>query len=247
MTRGRLIAMGTLFSVVASWSPRANATALAVLRTQSEIVMAADSLALTELKESSEVCKINGLEGTIFTYSGLSTDISGLDVTSLARSALKVTGSLSEQVARFDHLIMPPLQTAVDRIRTGDKTGIEVLYRYSVVLSIIFANVENGIPTVYNQRFTISRSDPMLKVEENLCPGEYCPEGKLISLVGPSKFKEQFYEAHQDLSGNLVDMARTFIQDQINDHVNGVAPPIDIVRLVAHHGIEWIQRKPVCW
>src|SRR5947208_3628605 len=137
MTRGRLIAMGTLFSVVASWSPRANATALAVLRTQSEIVMAADSLALTELKEASEVCKINGLGGTIFTYSGLSTDISGLDVTSLARSALKVTGSLSEQVARFDHLIIPPLQTAVDSIRTGDKPGIQVLYRYSVVLSII--------------------------------------------------------------------------------------------------------------
>jgi hypothetical protein len=225
----------------------ASATAIAIIRTTQELAIAADSLAVdgTGSRMENNECKIREVGGVLFAVNGLAAEKnSGLDVLALAMETFRGGGSLSERITKFENLVMTPLQSAVNRILQNDSSGRKFILEHAV-LGVNFAAIENNIPALYGRRFTISSDDPIIKIERHQCPGSDCPNGEITVLTGPEKYKKQFYKENPVLSGDLAEMARKFVQAQIDENVPDVGPPIDLVLLTAN-GVKWMQRKRGC-
>jgi hypothetical protein len=242
-----LIVIVSISSLVIARS--ASATAVAILETPKEIVVAADSRSVDEAgKPKPDECKIREVDGAFFVVNGLSRDTASqpqLNVISLATDALTGGGSLGERVARFDGLILTPLQAAVDRIMKSDSEGKTFLLNGSA-LGINFFAFEDGAPILYNRRYTISRISGKIQSEEHQCPGADCSRGRQQLLIRPPAGPQDFEARHPNLlDENLVQAARLFVQEQVDAKLPDVGLPIDIVQLTVH-GTNWIDRKLSC-
>jgi hypothetical protein len=144
---------------------------------------------------------------------------------------------------KFDDLISVPLQSAVNDIMKTQSSAKSYILENSV-LGISFFTLENNIIMLYNRRVTIRPDDYNIKFERHQCPGNDCPPIARV-VVGHLNSRERVFWEQRDLSGNLENFARTFVQEQIDKHLSDIGPPIDIVRITAH-GVEWVQRKPEC-
>jgi hypothetical protein len=251
MIRARCLPIGSLILSLVLILPAAHATAIAILRTPSEIVIAADSRETNFPQGSTRdhSCKIMEATGVVFAPTGTVSSTGGFDVDAIAFQALKNTaGTLKERVLRFDSLIKDALQSLVYEIKDGNYTKAQKEKFFSTrhFLGIAFAAVENNVSVLVGRDFDASISDPIVKRGAYECPGNECPNGEVVVLSSMQRnLQEKFFKTHRHLDRDLVELARSFVQEHIDEGVPDVAPPIDIVRLTSR-GIEWLQRKPGC-
>jgi hypothetical protein len=117
-------------------------------------------------------------------------------------------------------------------------------------LGVTFAAIRNGIPVLYNRRFTVVPNTPTLDIETEarVCPSSDCPNGYVGIFTGPDRRDaETFEKSHPGWwQGDLVGTARTYIQSQIDKHPEEVGPPINILRISVADGAMWIQQHEPC-
>ncbi|MCA1600695.1 MAG: hypothetical protein LC776_03275 [Acidobacteria bacterium] len=233
----------------------AHGTALFVIRTPKEIVVAADSreIALqTHTTSPDPVCKIRVFGDAFVVISGMVSDSrSNFFALAIVDQAGNADRSLQWRIAMFEELVKGPLEKALQRIKWEDPVAYQEYV--TTPLGIRFLGVEEGELVLYNRRFPVNDSIPnavTVNIERRRCPGTDCPTGIVAVYVQPPKATfytrlRQEFAGFEKGQGNLAEVARRFVQMQIDARLPNVGPPIDLLR-VTKNGPEWICQKPEC-
>lgn len=228
-------------------------TAIAVIRTPTEIVVAADSKEVNTdgSPNTNLVCKIRRFGDSFVVVNGMADNGNGgFNVFSLLDKATHISGGILEKISRFEALVKVPLEEALSRVRQKSPIEFQRNCIQTSPLGVTFFGLENNTLFMYGRRFVVTNSvDESVKinVERHACPGLDCPGGIAASFVAPiSDDAEKFQRDNPAYwKSNLVTIARQFVQMEIDKNGGEVGPPIDIVRITLR-GPEWLQRKKGC-
>ena len=240
------------------------ATTIVAIRTNKNIVLAADSKEYTlatasQPRSVQSVCKIRQSGSVFFTTAGLRrthNPQTGQVLFNLDDeiSAMIASGGTFSQIAdRIMSSIPPRLQAVYDQ-RAGVFPTITVILATTEdgILKLIrcrFEPVERYvIPFGFGMQVAASRAD---------CP-ESCKDGYMLWVDGEvqalGEFLDQLNSAGTErnirdvIKRSLADpvaVARELVQMQIDAKGDIVGPPIDILQ-ITKGGAKWIQRKKEC-
>jgi hypothetical protein len=230
----------------------AHGTAVFVIRTPHEIVVAADSRSVnsSDIPDPEPICKIRQFSNAYIVVNGMSQDLpSEYDLFSILKEASRQKGLLADKITTFENLVKPPLEKALNRLRRDEPVAFQRNAIEIAPLGVNFFGIERGVLVLHNRRFVVSlaRDNKVsVNIERHGCPGPDCPDGVAFITVGAAEFKERFAKENPNfLKGDLVEAARKFVQMQIDAKVVDVGPPIDILR-ITNDGAKWIRKKPEC-
>ncbi len=216
------------------------ATSIVAVRTNSEVVIGADSrgLFVNGAVTYRNVCKIHERNGVFFAIAGIEVDpITKFNAGTIVEAEIDKRKSLSSRVSAIEKI----LSMSVARELEWQRTRRPDLYRRTVennnmVLSVVFAGLENGTPALYARAF---KTDGTILREDH-------PSGTFTLWMGKANAIEKFVgETKGRNLGTPADAVRRLIQLEIDDNEPSVGPPIDIVR-ITKDGAQWIQVKPEC-
>ncbi|HWN93872.1 MAG TPA: hypothetical protein VNT99_02465 [Methylomirabilota bacterium] len=227
-------------------------TAIAAIRTDNEIVVAADSRVVNadDTPDPKPLCKIRQIRNLFFSVSGMSEDPpSGFDVFRIIDNSVQAEGSFLDRITTFETSAKIPLEKALERLRVERPHIYQHNFSHMAPLGVIFFGLETNTLFLFHRRFVINSptNQPVtVKIERRACPGSDCPGGIGHVFVGPSEDVKRFQTDNPNYwKGNLVATARKFVQMRIDTKAVSVGPPIDIIRLT-RNGAEGIQRKNEC-
>lgn len=242
----------TSYPLSASSHTFSHGTAVFVIRTPNEIVVAADSRSVSgnDTPDPEPICKIRRFSDAYIVVNGISKDTpSGYDVFSSLNVASQRKGLLADKIAAFEPLVKRPLEKALNRLKREEPIAFKRNAIEIAPLGINFFGLERGVLVLYNRRFVVSllpNNEVSVNIERHGCPSADCPDGIAFVTVGAAEFKERFARENPNfLKGDLVEAARKFVQMQIDTKVVDVGPPIDILQ-ITKRGAKWIQKKPEC-
>ena len=233
-------------------------TAIAAYRTENGIVIAADSKATAGDGSFyvDPICKIRQFGSTFVAASGLyqwsNPDFDLWDIVSIAAFGAR---GLSDIVNKFERAVPGPLRNAVTEIKNQEPNLYEERHVDKPTIQVFFLGVENNVITLKYREFKVVREAGdflSVYVKSFDCPGNLCPAGRGVVLVGKMEMdKQKVDEMFKDsfLSRNAktdtVDLARRFVQMVIDKDPINFGPPIDILS-ITKDGAKWIQKKETC-
>lgn len=213
-------------------------TAIATIRTDSEIVLAVDSREHNHTDGTDLlVYKIRCVGGAFIVMQGLSkygpTDF---DVDKLIEQLPQ--GPISNLVHVIPSLIFEKTVTALEHIRLNRPPKIVAEFVPSP-LKFVVAGIESGILQLnYFQMLYPPGGGPSYKV---FFSGEGKPMSLFMGSTGHADYKTPWTNG-EFANLDLVDIARNFVQSEIDRDLPETGPPIDILR-ITHSGHEWVQLK----
>ena len=233
-----------------------HSTAIFLVRTPNEIVVAADSrvvsaeLGETERIEFAQICKIRKFAHVFTVSNGLSTiPRGGFYVQSILDSASNTPGSLIDKISAFENMVKISLKKVLGNMRTNQTTDMLSKDFLQNHIGVNFFGIEKNIPILFFRRieFNFSISDSIfINIEPKDCPGPDCSTGIAYFNTGPTELKMRFLKEYPNFwEGDLIDAAKKFIQMQMSIDSVGIGPPIDILRITKEEA-NWIQKKAEC-
>jgi len=248
-----------LLFVLVLWASRTVAqgilhgTAVAAIRTPSEIVVAADSKEVNGdgSANTNLVCKIRQIGDMFFTVNAMnSQSATGFDAFQIIEGAARAKGTLDQILTRSIDALRTPLENAVNYVRTNNPSEFEKNFTKHDALGVMIFGVENGDIVLCSVTFAANGSPEKpvsISIVRYCCPGPDCHGGNALSLVGPNETATfEFQKANPEYwKADLVALSRSFVESQIKADPADCGPPIDIVRLTKN-GPEWIARKKEC-
>lgn len=172
----------------------------------------------------------------------------GYDLFALAATAARHAASLKEAVTEIARADTKPVEAALASIRAGQPEAFEQKAA-DIRPGVILARWEGDRPALGYVRFvpTVEGQTISVNPEVRLCPGQDCLAGLAGVFVAPVFAETQEFQVRHPnyTTGNIVDKARRFVQEQIDRRRPSVGPPIDIIRLKRGNA-EWVQRKASC-
>jgi hypothetical protein len=226
-------------------------TALAALRDNREVAIAADSRVLDRLgMRVPDACKLRVVDGTVVGVHGLAEDgASEFDLFAIAAESLAQHADLSATVKNVASRAGAPLTRALTRILHEDPLMLMPPGLKTNPAGVVLARYERGEPRLGYVRFLMgpdALSAVKVTSESRLCPGD-CPTGIGSVLVSPDSAAASSFEAgHPEYwKHDLAPEAIGFVQTQLQGPWTDVGPPIDAIR-IAKGQITWIARKDGC-
>lgn len=226
-------------------------TALAALRSSSQIAIAVDSRVVDRLgMRLADACKLRVFGDTAVAIHGLSSDDrTGLDLFAEAARALDRRDGLDAAVRRLAASAPAPLSRTVAWLAREDPLALAAPALQASPAGIVLARFERGEPHLGYIRF---RAEPRgaeprdVAATIQLCPGS-CPTGSGAILVSPDDSAiASFSNSHPEYwTRDLGPQARQFVESQADGRFVEVGPPIDVLT-VTKRGITWLARKPDC-
>ena len=248
---------GSFGETLAQGADTTYGTAIAVYRSDNEIVVAADSKATHEDDSPyvEPVCKIRQFGSTFVAAAGIYEESgTSFDLWEIVSASAFGAEGLSDIVKTFDSFVRFPLQNAVAAIKNQypnfyKKRGIKTPW-----LSVFFLGIEDNVLTFKGRKYSVyPETDDFLsvKIKTYDCPGN-CRDGKGAVLaqkgeVKNRKIRRMFIDPlfSQDAKFDTVDLARKFVQMMIDEDTINYGAPIDILS-ISKDGAKWIQRKDSC-
>jgi len=226
-------------------------TALAALRDNDEVAIAADSRVLDRLgMRVPDACKLRVVDDTVVAVHGLATDEAAeFDLFAIAVESLAHRADLGAAVRSIAARATGPLTRALTRVLSEDPLMLQAPGLKTNPAGVVLARFERGAPRLGYVRFLMT-SDASGSVtvtpHSQLCPGD-CHGGVGAILVSPDSAAEARFEVgHPDYwRHELVPQAVSFVQTQIQGPFSDVGAPIDAIR-VANGRISWVARKDGC-
>lgn len=226
-------------------------TAIAAIRTPTQIVVAADSkeVSFSGTSLSDEICKIRQAGPVFYAVHGLSRDIrTGFNVFNMIEAGNKPGSTIKDLADTFERSAREPLQQIAERVRNYDRDQFRSNFIDSDPLGVLFFGIENGEVTVSYRRFVISTAPSLpvaLTVQRYDCPGPSCTRATTIDIFVGTEAAAFKRDNPDYLKKDLIEAVRSYIQFSIDRHGDAYGPPIDIIRLT-RDGAEWVQRKGSC-
>jgi len=226
-------------------------TSIVAIRTAQEILIGADSKGTIGGNKNKiiNVCKIRQFGGSFCAFSGLG-DVpeTHFKVWNITTNAFRCGNTLLEKINAFETLITAPLSEGLHYVREVNPAHFKRSFDTAdkVVLEMIFATVEDGIPKIFLRSFQMSSADPItFNIHKKSCPGT-CPTGRSVYFLGQKEAMMKYYDEHPEIQKARLDVAiDTLIRVAINNSGDEVGLPIDILRITVD-GATWVQHKKEC-
>src|SRR5262245_15676294 len=154
-------------------------TAIAAMRTPSEIVIAADSrVSDGDGKLMPDECKIRVVGDTVFAAAGVSGALGGFDLFDLAANALQQPGDFDSQLKSVADTVLPALGKSLHLTRSKDPAFFDRTID-DKVSNLIVAKYEGGSNRLVWIEFIVHDPRGELTVDATAyrCPGPACPDG----------------------------------------------------------------------
>jgi hypothetical protein len=226
------------------------ATTIVVLKTQSEIVAGADSMArsIGEDGRTFSSCKIFPVHDFFIASAGLYQldDSARLNIQRVVMRAAQKSAALGQAVNDSEWQIASALSRAAYDAQGNEELQKELL-RGNVLT--FFFGFENGKPAVYWRRFYIAEQktkSPVL-IEGDDCGPDCVPRIGFIISHTPSREIADFLVHNQNSLSNEkpIRIVRDLMALDIEANKHRSGPPVDILRIDAN-GPTWIDKKPGC-
>lgn len=244
--RGRL---GLVFLLCVGAAAVVQATAVVVFRTETRIVLAADSRMTTRdahgKERMSTVCKVRPAGRWWTTLGGYMGSSEATSVHPLVVRVLAKTRTMAEVEQALRTEVFPRMREDLRKASTGPAFD---LFQPGLLSQIIVAGTNPNDPTLRAGLFwtTLVRRSPFeLSTYWNECPSPRCGDGNLFvgaSNDGPVrtliKRPRPAWVERAD-----TDAARRLITMQIATPHSQAGPPIDIVEITST-GARWVQPDP---
>ena len=234
-----------------SWPspPAASATTLVAVWAPDQLIIGADSTAITNLggiSVQASACKISQQNSTFFAFSGLAEDEStGFKVAPLAQKAVEEGASLKDRIARFAGIVRGPLSKALDRVKLDSPADYEYLQQGHPALQAIFGDVREGAPSLGVVGISVLPDGTLATTVRMVADGDD-GLGPRIIYAGQQAQIRKYLAAHRDwYTDSSSVLVRNLIQLEINSSDGRVGGPVDLLR-IAPHGAEWLQKKAQC-
>jgi hypothetical protein len=246
-----MIMCGSVHCVVAQ-------TCIVIRRTPSEVVVGADSKAVTitfstdndgkerQIRTEGTKCKIRQAGNTFYAISGFNLS----DMDNLADGSCRSGKNYMERAARFKALINEPLTAALERVRQENPHFYQERFMgEKACLQIVFFGIEDGIPAYRVIDFIAINplSEPVhITQREVSCPGTLPATQPATSIIGHTaairahKLTEDFWKGLDTIAG-----IKKLISIESNAMGEEVGGKIDIIR-VTRRGARWVQKKTEC-
>ena len=229
------------------------ATTIVVARSQTEIVIGADSKVTdtfgNDLKKP--LCKIRQAGNLFIAFEGLKENRqTGFNVLDFSLKALqrKPRASALDRVSILTALLTSRLFTELRFLKQHDQETYVRKILGKTFLRLIIAGFEHDRPLIFVRQFRANQINEQMVVAESIaddclvnCQGEI-----VTRFLGETEAIDGLAEETPGFWGKgLANGVRQLIQTEIAARDEYVGPPIDLLHIDAR-GAEWIQRKPKC-
>jgi hypothetical protein len=234
--------------------PAAHATTIVGIRTESEVVIAADSIGTSRgnrIESTQLVCKIFTVRGAGFAIGGLTKDLPrGFDAEGTIAEIIGRRSAFPEAVNDIAERLTGMLGSYLGQLKRGEPS----LYEKSLegeggfITSVMLAAYESGRPVAAVIGFRGSE-DPAGEVKivssRASCPAD-CPNGTMYFFLGERRPIDRYIAEHGEASLlPAVSGAPFLVQLVIDGGSKSVGPPVDVL-VIDRHGESWPARKEGC-
>lgn len=234
---------------------RGEATTVVIIRTDTSIVIASDSLSsrITKQRASgSTVCKIFRSSGVVSASAGIAEDPK-FSADKIAAAVGAQQGSVAYKVDLLAKDIRKPFLDATQRLhRALPNTYIRFSSDPGKDLIVALVGMESGVPTVglvELKAINNSAGSPIdVSVLARICPGTLCdtPNKEHFWVLGQSTAALNVVNSSFLFwTGDNATDARRMVQVEIDDVPLNVGPPIDVM-VIDKAGQHWIDPTGSC-
>lgn len=216
------------------------------------IVIGADSLDVSSPKGKSErdkkICKIFSTPDCVYGVAGLGSS-AGFDAGGFARTACQTPGDLRHKADAF----LAISQDALIKFTKEARQNNPVLYSRisnlakdsrAVLVSVLFAGIEDRAPMVFIRGFRLDENKGSLQPFSMQLGGRrvYAVLGKKGEILAYMKSNPEVE------TQDVVSVAKTFVQLEINSQSSDVGPPISLLEINQsimnpnQMGTHWIEQ-----
>ncbi|MCI0619192.1 hypothetical protein L0244_39990 [bacterium] len=224
-------------------------TAIVAIRNDDEILIAADSKGLLNNNPASPIliCKIKKVLRRFYIASGIYENRAiGFNVSNIIDTTFKDNRAFQVNINRALENIKSDFPRALTEIRNRDSIAFRDKFerKDSVVLSIVFAGIENSQLIMYKMDFKMHRYK---NISFTIVPKSCGLNCSKIYFLGQDSAMTVYSKNHPwNPRMALADYAKKLIEEAIRHHPAAVGMPIDILQIPRIGNPIWIQRKPQC-
>jgi len=229
-------------------------TAIVIIRTDDEIVVAADSRAISERYPdwkpvTTNICKIHKLHDTFyFATAGFRSDFTGtFNVVTAIRKSHNESRSISQTVEASEAFIRSSFLETLNKHKRENPENFKKNFARSSVVDLAFVGVEHGSMVVYIRRLRAQDDVAGLSVNVHpeTCPG-HCRTPNEILMIGDGwrAMNEYVRQLDPKTPARLAEVAKNAVSAAIAKSQT-VGLPIDILR-IDRRGSSWIEVKNEC-
>ena len=236
-------------------------TSIVVVRTSSEIVVAADSMLVWLTDDGRRwtvpICKIRQAGSVFFAIGGASgNDSSGYDPFRIAVDACSLGTNMMDKISRFETLVHSHLSNefaAIVKDKVLGKAGFEPR---GVFFVVAFFGVEGRTMQLHIREWRAQQDEngTVTAVPNWIydCPGKDCkyaddPSYRQIIPLAANKEAIEYRDTHRNemASSDTVSIARRLVKVAMDAHPDFIGEPTAVLRLHAS-GAEWVGAKGPC-
>ena len=251
-----------LLLLVISYAP-AYGSSLIVVRTDSGVIIGADSKRLRGTKEDLSyaqaelVCKIVRADNIFIASAGIAGILpygrakipEQFDLTEIMNKAALNGGSIMDKADSLSKAVDGALLRISDWAKKKMPSFFDKMFIGKQVLQVVVAGLEKGSPAIVIMAFEprLSPSGELkINVESRPCPGIGCPSGSVYILMGRHEAIDRYLPADPRIWENdPAEVVRELIEIEVTSESETVGAPIDVVR-ITKEGSEWVQEKDMC-
>jgi hypothetical protein len=214
------------------------ATSIVVVRTDSGIIIAADSKITHPgtTAGSGVICKIHPARNFVWVSEGhYREDGAGFNLPSLVKT-VDVNGALADRMKAFEAIAKAPLREELLNIRRVNPQYFQAMLKRTHSFELAFIRVDDvphWVSVTYQLR--LSSAGKVISTPNLMeCPGKGCPPGESVLEMGSqnamNKWMGEFKNgAHSPT--DAADMARILINLEIADEPDHDGPPVQILEI----------------
>ena len=210
-------------------------TSIAIVRTDDEIVIAADSRVVDGLgRPQPDICKIGSAGNWHFAMFGLG-GVKGTSLFPLVKNSLVKAGGINEQLQNVFDIIQPKL-IGSDVLSEQDVRAF-ITENHGTILGIVIFGYEQNTLMLGSVNFMLSINQNVTS-ERHICPGD-CPQ--IAGVLAPSQDSSRF-----DWKSPTQTAVRKFVQMEVDKGLPSIGPPVQLMRIGRDGHAEWIEQPDVC-
>jgi hypothetical protein len=217
------------------------------VRTPQAVSISADSKAHYSGGATGNVCKIYRAGRLYFAIAGLDHDQRrGFYPARTVAASFEESATFSHAVEKVKQLLKGQMKAELKSLKTNDKSEYAYAVKSGEPLSLVFAEVRDGIPYLGGFGFKVSGANSKLTDTQIVCPGD-CPDGEYLLHLGASgalveriqNYKRSGQTASED------ELTRLLVQSEIEVAPTDVGPPIVTLHLDVN-GATWVSNDSGC-
>jgi hypothetical protein len=234
-------------------SATSSATTIVVARSQTEIVIGADSKVTDTYGNdlNKPVCKILQAGNLFIAFEGLKQNRqTGFNVMDISLEALQrePRASAFDRVSIVTGFLTSRLFTELLFLKQHDEASYLKKIQGQTFLRLIIAGFERNRPLIFVRQFRAIQINPRtigVEVFADDCLAE-CKDEVVTRFLGETEAIDGLVEETPGFwQTGLANGVRRLIETEIKARDEYVGPPIDLLRIDAH-GAQWIQKKREC-